>query len=172
MCTVNVDAACVVPAGTVTGPQDNTPARIAQVPFQPAPCEAIDQDRPAFVGNVSNKVTPCASPTPSFQTVIVKPICSPALTCAASGVFTMWIAGAATQISAEDWSEPSLVVATCPVLPPSPVSSQSPPVAPVAPETLCPLKVLAAWFFPAGTVTGPQDNTPAAIAQVLFQPAP
>jgi hypothetical protein len=25
MCTVNVDAAWVVPAGTVTGPQDSTP---------------------------------------------------------------------------------------------------------------------------------------------------
>jgi hypothetical protein len=57
--------------------------------FQPAPCDSIDQSRPAFVGNVSDKVTPFASPAPEFQTVIVKPICSPAFTCAASGVFTM-----------------------------------------------------------------------------------
>src|SRR4051794_6743174 len=92
MCTVNVEAAWVVPAGTVTGPQDKTPARIAQVLFQPAPCESIDQDRPAFVGKESDKVTPCASPLPEFQTVIVKPICSPAFTWAASGVFRMWIA--------------------------------------------------------------------------------
>ena len=66
MCTVNVEAACVVPAGTVTGPQVSTPAVIAQLPFQPAPCEAIDQDRPAFVGSVSVKVTPAASPEPSL----------------------------------------------------------------------------------------------------------
>ena len=100
MCTVKVLAAWVVPAGTVTGPQDRTPARIAQVLFQPAPCDSIDQSRPAFVGNVSLSVTPWASPLPEFQTVIVKPICSPAFTCAASAVFTIWIAGAATQIAA------------------------------------------------------------------------
>ena len=63
MCTVNVDAAWVVPPGTVTGPQVRTPAAIAQVEFQPAPCEAIDQDRPAFVGSVSVKDTPFASPS-------------------------------------------------------------------------------------------------------------
>src|SRR5437764_4601797 len=40
MCTVNVDAACVVPAGTVTGPQVSTPNAIVQVLLQPAPCEA------------------------------------------------------------------------------------------------------------------------------------
>src|SRR5204862_269909 len=80
MCTVKVLAACVVPAGTVTGPQDKTPAAIAQLLFQPAPCEAIDQDRPAFVGNVSDKVTPWASPLPAVETVNVKPICSPAFT--------------------------------------------------------------------------------------------
>src|SRR6476469_611846 len=74
MCTVNVEAACVVPAGTVTGPQVNSPAAIAQVEFQPAPCDAIDQDRPAFVGSVSDKVTPCASPEPSLYTVSVNPI--------------------------------------------------------------------------------------------------
>jgi hypothetical protein len=89
MCTVNVDAPCAVFAGTVTGPQDRTPTVIAQVPFQPAPCDSIDQSRPAFVGNVSDKVTPFASPAPSFQTVNVNPICSPAFTCAASAAFTM-----------------------------------------------------------------------------------
>src|SRR5436190_22127976 len=66
MCTVNVDAACVVPAGTVTGPQVSLPAAIAQVLFQPAPCAAIDQFRPALVGSVSESVTPCASPPPSL----------------------------------------------------------------------------------------------------------
>src|SRR5690242_12736002 len=37
MCTVNVLAACVVPCGTVTGPQVRTPVAIAHVPPQPAP---------------------------------------------------------------------------------------------------------------------------------------
>src|SRR4051795_1640488 len=91
MCTVNVDAACVVPASTVTGPQVRTPAVILQVLFQPAPCEAIDQDRPAFVGSVSVKDTPCASPLPSLNTVNVNPIGSPAFTCAASAVLTIWM---------------------------------------------------------------------------------
>src|SRR5439155_24603135 len=94
MCTVNVDAACVVPAGTVTGPQDRTPAAIAQVLFQPPPCEAIDQDRPAFVGNVSDKVTPCASPLPEFETVNLKPIYSPAFTLSSSAVLTMLMSAA------------------------------------------------------------------------------
>src|SRR5439155_22904149 len=73
MCTVKVLAAGVVPAGTVTGPQDRTPAAIAQLLFQPAPCEAIDQDRPGLLGRTSFSVTPWASPMPSFQTVIVNP---------------------------------------------------------------------------------------------------
>src|SRR3954466_16353511 len=91
MCTLNVEAAWVVPAGTVTGPQVNLPAAIAQAEFQPAPCDAIDQDRPALTGKVSDSVTPCASPVPSLYTVSVKPIGSPALTLPTSGVFTMWI---------------------------------------------------------------------------------
>jgi hypothetical protein len=64
MCTVNVDAVCVVPFGTVTGPQVNVPDAIAQLPPQPAPCAATDHVRPAFVGSVSESVTPCASPLP------------------------------------------------------------------------------------------------------------
>ena len=94
MCTVNVEPACVVPAGTVTGPQDRTPAVIAQLPPQPAPCEAIDQDRPAFEGRVSFNITPCASPAPSFETVIVNPIGLPTFTCAASAVFTILMSAA------------------------------------------------------------------------------
>src|SRR5215475_1748577 len=109
MCTVNVEAAWVVPWGTVAGPQDRTPAAILQLPAQPAPCEAIDQDRPGLVGSVSERVTPWASPEPLFETVSVNPIGSPTLTCALSAVFTMWIAGAATQVEAVDWSEPSFV---------------------------------------------------------------
>src|SRR4051795_3116338 len=56
MCTVNVEAAWVVPAGTVTGPHERTPAVIEQLSAQPDPWEAIDQSRPAFVGSVSVKV--------------------------------------------------------------------------------------------------------------------
>src|SRR5438067_2144411 len=96
MCTVNVDAACVVPAGTVTGPQDRTPPAIEQVPPKPAPASAIDQFRPGFFGSGSDRFTPCASPSPEFQTVIVKPIGSPALTCLASAVFTISIAAPLT----------------------------------------------------------------------------
>src|SRR6266704_2275697 len=89
MCTVKVDAFCVVFAGTVTGPQSSSgPAGlIAQVLFQPAPCASIDHDRPAFCGNGSDRVTPFAAPTPAFHTVIVKPMSSLALTWAASAFF-------------------------------------------------------------------------------------
>src|SRR4051794_892207 len=64
MCTVNVLAACVVPAGTVTGPQFSVPAVIAQLEAQPAPWPAIDHERPAFTGRGSLSVTPFASPEP------------------------------------------------------------------------------------------------------------
>src|SRR6266516_6591111 len=64
MCTVKVEVALAVFAGTVTGPQSSSPAVIAQVPAQPAPCASIDQDRPALVGRVSLRVTPLASPLP------------------------------------------------------------------------------------------------------------
>src|SRR5579859_5907429 len=102
MCTVNVLAACVVPAGTVTGPQLSVPAVIAHVPAQPAPWLAIVQFRPAFVGSGSERVAPAASPVPTFQTVIVKPICSPAFTCAASAVLRILIVGEATHVEALD----------------------------------------------------------------------
>src|SRR4051795_2064566 len=100
ICTVNVLAACVVLCGTVTPfapPQVRTPAAIAQLPFQPAPCESIVQFRPAFVGNVSFSFTPAASPAPEFQTVIVKPTGSPAFTLEASAIFkTLTSAGLIT----------------------------------------------------------------------------
>ena len=75
---------------------------IAHVPPQPAPWLAICHERPAFTGRTSLRVTPFASPVPLLYTVSVNPICSPALTCAASAVFTMWIAGAATHVDALD----------------------------------------------------------------------
>src|SRR5438128_5262305 len=55
MCTVNELAACVVPAGTVTGPQLSVPAVIAHVPAQPAPWFAIVHERPALVGSGSER---------------------------------------------------------------------------------------------------------------------
>src|SRR6516164_2573034 len=100
MCTVNVLSACVVPAGTVAGPQVRTPAAMAQLLSQPEPWLSIDQSRPALVGSVSDRLTPYASPEPSLETVRVKPIGSPALTWAASAVFTMWMSGAATHVDA------------------------------------------------------------------------
>ncbi len=66
MCTVNVLAACVVPAGTVAGPQERTPTAIEQDPDQPAPCVSIDHERPALTGSVSVSTTPFASPLPSL----------------------------------------------------------------------------------------------------------
>ena len=99
MWTVNVELACVVPAGTVTPfepPQDRTPAAIEQLEAQPAPVVSIVHDRPGLVGSVSLSFTPCASPSPVFQTVIVKPIGSPTVTFAASAVFRTWIAAPCT----------------------------------------------------------------------------
>src|SRR5436190_7086350 len=95
MCTVKVLAACVVLPGTVTGPQERTPAAIEQ-PFwpQPEPWEAIVQDRPAFVGSVSLSVTPWASPAPALNTVSVNPIGLPTFTFPASAVFTILISAA------------------------------------------------------------------------------
>src|SRR6478752_273275 len=100
MCTVNVESSCVVPAGTVTGPQDSSPWSLIEQPPspQPDPVSAIVQLRPEFVGSWSVRVTPLASPSPEFQTVIVKPIWSPALTWALSAVFLMRIAAPWTGI--------------------------------------------------------------------------
>src|SRR5436189_219330 len=86
MWTVYVLAPCDVPAGTVTGPQMRVPALLIAhglaLPLKPAPWPAIVQERPGFVGSGSLIVTPFASPMPVLKTVRVKPIGSPALTCA------------------------------------------------------------------------------------------
>src|SRR5947209_1749362 len=98
---------------------------------------------------------------------------SPAFTCAASAVFTIWIDGFATHVSADDWPEPSFVVVTVPVLSTSPLPpGQLPPVADVVGEVMWTVKVLPACVVPAGTVTGPHVSVPFAIAHVLFQPEP
>src|SRR3954451_4497048 len=178
MCTVNVLAACVVLCGTVTPfapPQVNTPAAIAQLPFQPAPCEAIVQDRPAFVGKVSFSLTPWASPAPALNTVSVNPIGSPTLTSALSAVFAILIDAGLTQTVASDDGLPSFVVVTLPVLSTTPLPGQAPAVSLVVGEVTCTVNVDAAWVVLCGTVTPfapPQCNTPAVITQVPFQPAP
>src|SRR5581483_11057014 len=180
-CTVNVLAAWVVPAGTVTPaapPQVRVPPAIEQLPPQPAPCASTDQLRPALAGRPgsgSDNFTPAASPGPALETVNVKPIGLPALTCAASAVFTMWIAGAATHVKSVELSEPALVVVTVPVFWTVPVPGQEPPVAVVVGEVMWTVKVLAACVVPAGTVTPaapPQERTPPAIEHVPPHPAP
>ena len=87
------------PRAPSPGRRSATPAVIAQVPV-PTRTLRMRSTRtdPDSSAACRSSVTPCASPVPSFQTVIVKPIGSPAFTCAASAVFTIWIAGAATQI--------------------------------------------------------------------------
>src|SRR5215208_2713948 len=73
----------VAPAAIVPKLQLRTPEAIEQ--------EALsgdsDQLRPVLTGSVSLSVTPFAAPAPVFSTDSVKPICSPAETLAASGVF-------------------------------------------------------------------------------------
>src|SRR5579871_6348517 len=101
MCTVNVLAARVSPAGIVSGPQVSVPDVIAHVPPQPAPWLAICQFRPGFVGSGSDSVAPYAAPGPVLYTVIVNPIGSPAFTCAASAVFRILIHGTATHVDAD-----------------------------------------------------------------------
>ena len=49
----------------------------------------IDQLTPAPVGSGSLRVTPVAVPAPVLDTVMVKPIGSPAFTLVASAVFVM-----------------------------------------------------------------------------------
>src|SRR4029079_1732412 len=123
----------------------------------------------------SDTTTPVSALGPLLVTTIVQVIRLPS--------FSSWLGGgtlfvtvrstrAWTQVDALDSSEPSLLVVTLPVLLTTPVSGQSPPGAPVVAEEMCTVNIEAAWVVPAGTVTGPQERTPAVIAQVLFQPAP
>src|ERR1700757_1448915 len=85
----------------------------------------------------------------------------------------MWIDGAATHVDADDWSEPSFVVVTLPVLSTTPLPpGQTPPVAAVVGDVMCTVNVLWAFVVPAGTVTGPQSSSPAPIAHEPPQPAP
>src|SRR5438046_5675940 len=140
-----------------------------QVPF------VVVEDTYVFPAGIGSEIfTPVSLLGPLFVTTIVHvmfPVCR------------IWVAGepdfviarstrALTHVEALDWSLPSLLVVTWPVLSTTPVVGQSPPVAPVVPEVMCTVNVDAACVVPAGTVTGPQDRTPAAIEQVEPNPAP
>ncbi len=97
---------------------------------------------------------------------MVNPMLSPAFTEAASAVLAIWMVAQFTVTDADELSVPSLVVVTSPVL------FTVPQLAEVVVEVMCTVNVLAAWVVPAGTVTGPQFNTPVVMAHVPAQPAP
>ena len=67
---------------------------------QPAFAGLIDQLMPVPVGSGSFSVTPVAVPAPVFDTVIVNPIGSPALTDTASAVFAICRPGHCTEVLA------------------------------------------------------------------------
>ena len=67
---------------------------------QPALAGLIDQLMPVPMGSGSLSVTPVAVPKPVFDTVIVNPIGSPALTDAASAVFVICKPGHCTEVLA------------------------------------------------------------------------
>src|SRR5947208_857364 len=85
----------------------------------------------------------------------------------------MWMIAPATHVEALDWSVPSFVVVTLPVLFTTPLPlGQTPPVAAVVPDVMWTVKVLPASVVPAATVFGPQVSVPAAMAHVPPQPEP
>jgi len=81
-------------------PQVSIPALIAQVHPLEVSALTMDQLVPGVVGSVSVMVTPLAVPCPVFDTVIVNPIWSPALTWLASGVFAILITAQFTVVDA------------------------------------------------------------------------
>ena len=68
---------------------------------QPAVAGLIDQFTPAPPGSGSARVTPVAVPAPVLETVIVKPIGSPALTESASAVLVICTAGHCRVVEAD-----------------------------------------------------------------------
>src|SRR5439155_1577572 len=83
----------------------------------PAPVpESMVQLSPASVGRVSVITTPLATPGPALDTVIVKPMASPAETVATSATLVMPMLAASTVTLALAWRDPSLEVVTTAVL--------------------------------------------------------
>src|SRR5438093_228073 len=117
---------------------------------------SMDQDSPALVGRGSSTIRPWAVPAPPLCMVMPKPRGSVALTLGASAVLAMSMAAPRTSMESEALSEPSLVVVTLAVLSTGEVAA----VAEVVPEVMCTVKEA-----PGARSTGPQDRTPAAMAQ-------
>src|SRR5438067_2538008 len=114
---------------------------------------------PAGIG--SEIFTPVSLLGPLFVTTIVQvmfPV--PSTWVAGEPAFVIARSIDCTQIEALDWSLPSLLVVTWPVLLTTPVFGQAPPVAAVVPEVMCTVKVESSCDVFAGTVSGPQDRTP------------
>src|SRR5438128_6840135 len=138
------------------------------------PCVVVAETKVLPAGIGSAIVTPVASLGPLLVTTIVQVMLpAPRVCVAGEPAFVIERSTRAwTQVEALDWSLPSLLVVTLPVLSTTPLVGQSPPVAPVVGDVMCTVNVEAACVVPAGTVTGPQVSLPAAIAQLPFQPAP
>ncbi len=94
--------------------QESTPLSIAQS-AAPVPPTML-QLRPESDGRVSVSDTFAAAPSPMLDTVMVKPMSSPALTDSSSAVLTTFTSGQSTWVDADLESEPSLVVLTDAVL--------------------------------------------------------
>src|SRR5438876_8227864 len=139
-----------------------------QVPF------VVVEETYVFPAGIGSEIfTPVSLLGPLFVTTIVQVMFpAPRTWVAGEPVFVIARSMAWTQIEALDWSLPSLLVVTEPVLLTTPVVGQAPPVAAVVPEVMCTVNVDAACVVPAGTVTGPQGRTPAAIAQLPPHPVP
>ena len=95
MCTV-----CVAFGAMAPNEHCNVWLPTAPVIEQPATAGLIDQFTPLPAGSGSLTVTFVAVPAPVFETTIVKPIASPALTDAASAVFVICKPGHCTDVVA------------------------------------------------------------------------
>src|SRR5829696_5753099 len=108
----------LAPAANVPNSHVSSPAAIEHPESEL--CSSIDHTRPAASGNASVTVTSRASPSPTFATVSVNPISSPAFTDPASATFSSSTSPHSTSTDAESVSDPSLLVLTEPVLSMSP----------------------------------------------------
>ena len=89
-------------AATSVGPHASTCEPAAPLTEQSPAFDWVLTDQVTPAGSGSLTVTPWAVPAPEFDTVTEKPTGSPALTVAASAVFTMWIEAVLQVIDAVD----------------------------------------------------------------------
>src|SRR5205823_1440632 len=148
----------LAPFARLPNEQLRIPAVMEQLPA-PVPPSML-HDVPALVGRASKSATPFAIPGPPLETVIRKPIGSPALTEDASGVFVTDSPGACTTTLAEALSDPSFDVLTEAVL----STGESAGVADVVPEEMCTVSEA-----PEAMVPKLHERAPATIEQL---PAP